>query len=112
MIREIKQTARYYSEFFDFFYRVACISNDYAYYLLSKRLIGRLLDFYLSSTVSGTKKQVVQFQEEVRRSADIRTPEATPPLNDFLGQQAQVINEAASHYDDLLEKKFEKNINY
>jgi hypothetical protein len=56
---EVKSTARYYSEFFDLFYRVACISNDYAYYLLSKRLVGRLLDFYISIHPQCTKKSVV-----------------------------------------------------
>jgi hypothetical protein len=109
MIQEVKSNARYYSEFFDFFYRISQVLPEYSSYLLSKRLVGRLLDFYYSTATVATKKSVIGFQEEVRKSDDIRTPPPLTNFQDYLGEQSLVM---ASHYDDLLEKKLEKNINY
>jgi hypothetical protein len=83
-IREIKGSVRYYSEFFDLFYRFARISNEYTMYLLSKRVLGRLLDFYLDNIYS-SKKQISSNQEEIRRTEDIRTLNLPYNPNEYFG---------------------------
>ena len=84
MICEIKGSVRYYSEFFDLFYRFASISPEYTNYLLTKRLVGRLLDFIIESTMQGNvKKQISQHQEEIRKTDDIRV--MSTPSNEYFG---------------------------
>lgn len=84
MIREIRGSVRYYSEFFDLFYRFARICPEYSMYLLSKRVVGRLLDFYLDN-IATPKKQIGPHQEEVRRNDDIRLVNTSFNTSDYFG---------------------------
>jgi len=59
MIREINGSVKNYTEFFDLFYRFACISPEYSSYLLSKRIVGRLLDFYIQIVLNNEVKKNV-----------------------------------------------------
>ena len=96
LIFECRSTTRDYTEFFQIFYYFAKLGPECAQYLIKKKLIGRLLDFFFN---------VREYQEVFRKFTDVKFKETEPSL---LGQPAEVKKKILSTFEELRQKKKEK----
>lgn len=99
LIPETRAMTRDYTEFFQVFYYFARLGPECAQYLVKKKVIGRLLDFFFGN--------LREFQDQFRKPGDLkfREVERSP-----LGQPAEVKKRALTGFDEIRQKKKEKFI--
>ncbi|CAD8065465.1 unnamed protein product [Paramecium primaurelia] len=109
MITELKKSLKNSVEFYDLFYKFAKLNKFNAQYLISKRLVGKLLDLVLDVLKVDTN---IAQREVVRKIDDVKIIKINDDPNNYLGQQNnQNFDVASNYYDELLEEKFEKSMN-
>ena len=94
-IKMIDEVGRFYTEFFDIFYRFAIISQNHAKFLIQKNILQQMLKFFNEATSENQK-----FDQET---------EDLQELGEYFGSMVHHTKEATQHYDELLERKMEKS---
>ena len=97
LIFEARTMTRDYTEFFEIFYYFAKLGPECSHYLIKKKVIGRLIDFFFNN--------VRDFQEIFRKFTDVKFLESEPSL---LGQPAEAKKKILSGFEEMRQKKKEK----
>ena len=97
LIYEAKAMTRDYTEFFLVFYYFAKLGPETAHYLIKKRVIGRLVDFFFVT--------VRDFQDIFRKFNDVKFLEVNPSL---IGQPEEAKKKILSGFEEMRQRKKEK----
>lgn len=91
---------RDYTEFFSVFYKIAKLGEETLYYLLHKKLIGRLLDFFYD-----TNSVSIEIRKFMKDLSDVNFG---CPEKGLMGDPSQEKKKKNSAYEEILSKKKDK----
>ncbi|CAK79859.1 unnamed protein product (macronuclear) [Paramecium tetraurelia] len=112
VLPDLKRSLKNSIEYYDLFYRFARLNEQNSQYLISKKIVGKLLDLFMDTMQINYSKLFIPYKESVRKQDDLKCKQFSEDPNSFLGQQnIQNVDIASNYYDELLEKKFEKSMN-
>ena len=97
LILEARVMPKDCTEFFQIFYFFARMGPETAHYLIKKKVIGRLVDFFFTN--------VREFQDIFRKFNDVKFNEITPS---FLGEPAESKKKVLTGFEEARQKKKEK----